>query len=134
LGKDLILADLIRGLLRNGAEERRKTVVILLAPFFERMVMALRTLEPLSKEQLGSVLHLDRGVLGLSIPHDRWIRIHVATGGEDRANEAVVGDILCNAVPYPAMEGKIAARILGIVSLVAQQGAPFPREVVSILI
>src|SRR5262245_16578703 len=55
LVKDNFLADLRAGLAPDAAEERAEAVVILLAPFLVRMMMALGALKALAEEKLGGV-------------------------------------------------------------------------------
>ena len=85
-------------------EERRKAVVVVLAPFLERMVVALGALQSHPQEHLRRVVDERTGFAELAIPLDRRRGLRAAAGGEDSAHELVVGHVLRQALADPVVE------------------------------
>ena len=89
----------------DAAEERRETVVVLLAPFLKGMVVALRALEPHAEKQLRGIFQLRGRVVHLSIPGHRRIVFDLTRSGNDFADKLVVGFVLKQAVANPPVKG-----------------------------
>src|SRR5207237_8635637 len=89
----------------DAREERRHAVVILLAPFLERMVVAAGTLDPQAEEQLGGIFHLLVDHPHLLVPGDAGAFAHLARAGENLADELVVGLVVDERAANPAVEG-----------------------------
>ena len=102
--EDPLFAGLHALLAADPREERREAVVILLAPFLERMMMAAGALNPQPEEELGRVFHLLVDLLHLAIPGDRRILAHFARSGQNVADELIVGLVLVQALANPIVE------------------------------
>ena len=115
-------------------EERREAVVVVLAPLLERMMVALRALQPHAEEELRGVFELLLRLLHLAIPGDRRVLRDVAATrrGSSRTNWSY-GLFVSRLSRIHRVEGEVAARVLGFAAFVAQQRAPLVGEVVGVV-
>src|SRR5207245_3449121 len=114
-------------------KERGKTVIILLAPFFKRMMMALGALKSQAKEKLGCVFELRIGVVDLPIPGHRRILGEVAGRRYDLSRKLVVRFVDQQTVADPAVKGIRAACVSRTASFIPQQRAPFISKVIGVI-
>ena len=66
------------GFVADLGEERGQAVVILLAPFFKGVMVALSALQPHPEEQLGRVFEFGLRFAHALVPDDRGIILEVA--------------------------------------------------------
>src|SRR5207248_11004312 len=106
----LVINNLFAGqrtrLLRQGRKECAKTVVILLAPFLERMMMTLRALKPLAEKKLSGIFQLRCHVVDLSRPGHWRIVLDVPRSGQNLPHEAIVWFVFGEALANPIMKRK----------------------------
>src|SRR5207248_8404162 len=111
-------------LFRDGRKEGPKTVVILLAPFLERMMMTLRALQPLAEKKLRGVFQLRGHVVDLSIPGHWRIVLDVPRSGQNLPHEAIVWFVFGEALANPIMKRKRSMFMRRLNPLIPQQGRP----------
>src|SRR5436190_10946111 len=93
-------------------EEGGEAVVILLTPFFERVVMALRALQSHAEEKLRGVLQFRLRLAHVVIPGDGRIVFNVTRSAQQLAHEPVVWLVLQQAVAHPGVKGVSAPSLL----------------------
>ena len=108
---DPLFANLRARLALHAREEGREAVVVLLAPLFERMVMAAGTLDSQAQEQLGRVFDLLVAVLHFAIPGHRRVLADFAGRGQQLPHDLVVGNVGVQAVANPVVEDARAAGV-----------------------
>src|SRR5829696_5389085 len=88
----------------NAAEERGEAVEVVLPPHLERVVVALRTVEPHAEAELthhrGEFVRL----AAVAVEHRGAVGERAAVGGDDLAHEFVVRLVLPEALPQPLVE------------------------------
>ena len=129
--KDQGLAGGGSGASSHLSEERGKTVIVLLTPAFEGMVVALCAAHANAKEELRNVLQLLFGGLYLVVPSDGWVRDGVPCGGEKFANHLVIRLVGEESVAKPGVEGETGFGTF-VDALVAQDSRPLICEKVCI--
>src|SRR5437773_11183926 len=102
--KNAVLVLYLPALATNLCKEGGEAVVVLLTPFFERMVMAASALDPQTQEKLRRVLELRRGILHFAIPADRWALSWRAGRGQNLAHKAIIRLIFIQALANPFVE------------------------------
>ena len=113
----------------EGREERGHLVVILLGPFFIRVVVASGALEPLPHEKLSDVLGAGFGVAHLPIPDHCGIGLGVPGSGEKLADQNADRLVFEEALSKPIVEGirTVAGVLSG--SIIPENGRPFRCKV-----
>ena len=109
----LLIADAAEDLgvlAADAAEERGQAPVIVLAPFFIRMMMALGAGDAQAEEHLGGVIDELLRVLQFLVPHRRRGLRFVAGRGQDFADELIVRLVLGDRFANPAVEREGARR------------------------
>src|SRR5437868_3294492 len=99
------------------------------------MMMAFRTGDSLTQEELSGILHLRGDVLHFAIPSDRRRGDRYPLRRQYAANEFVEGNILIEGVADPAMKrnagfGVVFRRLPAI----AQDGVPLRRKKVRVVV
>ena len=130
---DDFLARITARLAADRGEEGAEAVVILLAPFLKRMMVALGALHAGAEEQLRGVLHLRLHGLHLAIPCGGGVLAHVPGGGEYGAGKLIVTYVLVQAIADPAVEGVVTSHGGVAASLVAQERAPFVGKIIRVI-
>ena len=129
---DALLAWLLAWFACDGREERFEAVVVVLAPLLVGMVVALRTLQADSHEDLCDILHLLLAVSDRAVPDDRRILSHFSRGRHEVPHELVVGTVVLEGLANPGVERETTPGLHGRFAFVAENGGPLAREVVSI--
>ena len=123
--EDLVFARLGPLLPADPREERGELVVVGGAPLLERVVVAAGALEAQAQEELREILDLLVGVDHLPVPDRGRVAAGLAGGGDDVADELVVGLVLRQARADPLVEGIAAVAVEGVVGpLVPQDRRP----------
>ena len=130
---DHFLARITARLAADRGEEGAEAVVILLAPFLKRMMVALGALHAGAEEQLRGILHLRLHGLHLAIPCGGGVLAHVPGGGEYGAGKLIVTYVLVQAIADPAVEGVVTSHGGGAAALVAQERAPFVGKIIRVI-
>ena len=130
--EDALLTRVFTILAADPAEESRESVIVVLAPLLEGMMVATSTLNPQAQEQLGRVFDLLVGLRHFAVPGDGRITGHVARRGEHFAHELVERLVLFERVADPLVKRIRATRVLRLTALVAQHHVPFVGEQVGI--
>jgi len=99
--KDDLLSRLGAGLPADLGEEGLKPVIIVLTPFFVRVMMALGALEALAKKNLGNILQLFLAVFDSTIPDDRRVIANLPRCRNELADKRVVGHVVMERIPDP---------------------------------
>src|SRR5207302_1356653 len=97
-------AGLEDALATNPPEEGGEAPVIVLAPAFVGMMMALGAGEPLAEEDLGQIVDELLRRLDLLVPDGRRAAELVAGGRQEGADEGIVGEIRGDRLADPLVE------------------------------
>ena len=121
------------GLMAHLRKEGGEAVVILLAPFLERMMMALGALHSHAQEKLGGVLEFGLRLAHPLIPGHGGIVRQVARCRQNLTHKPVVRFVRKQTVANPAVKSVRAAGLLRVGPFVAEQRAPFVGEIIGVL-
>src|SRR5689334_9370032 len=97
------------------------------------MMMTLRALQPLAKEELRRVFQLRSHGVRLPIPGDGRVVLDVPGGTKDFTDELVVRLVLGEAFTNPRMERKGSTLVSCLGALVSQERSPFVRKIVRVI-
>src|ERR1019366_5714348 len=130
-------AESRRYLAADHAEERRHAPVIVLAPFFIGVMVALRTRHADAEEKLAGVIDELLWLEHVAIPYGRRGLGFVADRRQDFARELIVGLVVGDTFANPVVKREGAERpvliLIVVASLDAQDIRPAVGEVVAVL-
>ena len=132
LMKNGFFTRLVGGLPPDRREEGHEAVIILLAPLFVGMVVALGALEPLPGKDLSNVLHLVLRFGHRTVPSGGRIAAGTTRGGNQFAHHLVIRSIAIQMIAEPTMKS-IRDLGRGPFAFVAQQGGPLTRKILSVI-
>ena len=118
--KNHVLALNARWLAAHAAEECRETIIVILAPALEGMVVALRALHSHAEEKLCHVFDLILGILHALVPRDRRVAHDRAGGRQQFAGHLVIGLVGQQPVAHPRVKRKVCGNVAGRIASVFQ--------------
>ena len=89
----------------DGREECGHLIIVLLRPFFIRVVMASCALEALPHEELGEVFRARFGVVHLAEPNDSGVALRITGSGQEFLDDQAHRFVFEEALSQPIMEG-----------------------------
>ena len=117
-------AELLAPLGAQPHEEGGHAVVVVLAPFLERMMMALGTLHAYAQEDLRRVLGPVGGIVGGAVEVGRAFGVGASLGGDDVADKLIDRLVVAQGGADPVVEAPHAL-FVELIAVDAQQVAPF---------
>ena len=118
----------------DAREKRHEPVIVVLRPFFEWMMMALRALQPRPEKQLCRILHLRLLRTDLFKPGRRRALVNPAGSREDFSHKLVVRLVIVQAFLDPVVKGQSGAKLGTVGTLVAQQRRPFVGKILGVFL
>ena len=105
-------------------EEGGHLVIVLLSPFFIRMMVATSALQALPHEKLGDVFGPRFGIVDLSEPNHCWVAFGISRGSQQLPNHDANRLVFKKTLPQPIMERISSVPRFFVASIISQDRRP----------